>query len=227
MDCYSHGKISALLYYIVHSVVRFLFLLLTSRRIEGRRNIPPKGAVIFVSNHLELVDSPLLWTGLGRRIYFMAKSELFDSKIVSFFMTRFGAFPVSKNCADRRALTKARQLLAEGQALLIYPEGMRSHSHKIKLAFHGAAFIAAGSGVPIVPIGVNGTEQIRGIGWILRRPRLNIKVGKPFRLPPIEGYKTKARLSRQTDVIMEHITDLLPDKYRGYYNGRNSNAAKG
>ena len=216
-----------MLYYIVHSLIRVLFLLLTSRKIEGRQNIPPRGAVIFVSNHIELVDSPLLWTSLGRRVYFMAKKELFDSRIISFFMTKFGAFPVSKNRADRQALTKAQQLLADGQALLIYPEGMRSHSRKIKLAFHGAAFISSSSDVPIVPIGVCGTERIRGIGWILRRPRLSIKIGKPFRLPPIEGYKTKARLSKRTDAIMEHITDLLPAEYRGYYNGRDSNAVKG
>jgi 1-acyl-sn-glycerol-3-phosphate acyltransferase len=209
-----------LLYYIVHSVLRFLFLLLTSRRIEDHQNIPPQGAVIFVSNHIELVDSPLLWTSLGRRIYFMAKNELFDSKVIAFFMTRFGVFPVHKERADRQAISKAQQVLAEGKALLIYPEGMRSQSRKIKLAFHGAAFIASYSDVPIVPIGVSGTEQIRGIGWILRRPRINIKVGPAFSLPPLRGRRTKARLSKQTDVIMEYITDLLPTKYRGYYNGK-------
>jgi 1-acyl-sn-glycerol-3-phosphate acyltransferase len=206
-----------LLYYIVHSVLRVLFLLLTSRRVEGRQNIPPRGAVIFVSNHIELVDSPLLWTGLGRRVYFMAKNELFNSKIIAFFMTRFGVFPVRKGRADRNALSKAQQVLADGQALLIYPEGMRSHSRKIKLAFHGAASISSRSGVPIVPIGVSGTEQIRGIGWILRRPQINIKVGPAFSLPPISGRRTKARLSKQTDVIMEHVTGVLPARYRGYY----------
>ena len=216
-----------MLYYIVHSVIKVLFLLLTSRSIEGRQNIPPHGAVVFVSNHIELADSPLLWTSLGRRVYFMAKNELFNSKIIAFFMTRFGVFPVHKGRADRNALSKAQQVLANGQALLIYPEGMRSHSQKIKLAFHGAAFIASCSGVPIVPIGVSGTENIRGISWILRRPRIKIAVGPAFSLPPISGRRTKTRLSKLTDVIMEHITDTLPSKYRGYYNSRSSDVSKG
>ena len=216
-----------MLYYIVHSVIKVLFLLLTSRSIEGRQNIPPRGAVVFVSNHIELADSPLLWTSLGRRVYFMAKNELFNSRIIAFFMTRFGVFPVNKGRADRNALSKAQQVLANGQALLIYPEGMRSHSQKIKLAFHGAAFIASCSGVPIVPIGVSGTEKIRGISWILRRPRIRITVGPAFSLPPISGRRTKTRLSKLTDVIMEHITDTLPSKYRGYYNSRSPDVSKG
>lgn len=216
-----------MLYYIVHSIMRLLFLLLTRRRIEGRENIPHREPVIFVSNHIELVDSPLLWVSLGRRIYFMAKEEVFHPGIVGYFMTSFGAFPVRKGRQDKKALLKAQQLLAEGKALTIYPEGMRSQSRKVKLAFHGAALIASRSGVPIIPIGISGTEQIRGISWIWRRPQISLDIGKPFTLPPIEGKPTKYELAKLTDVIMEHITEILPVEYHGYYRTRSLNVIEG
>lgn len=216
-----------MLYYTVHSILRLLFLLLTRRKIEGRENIPRRGAVIFVSNHIELVDSPLLWTSLGRRVYFMAKEEVFYPGIIGYFMRSFGAFPVRKGRPDKKALLKAQQLLAEGKALTIYPEGMRSQSKKVKLAFHGAALIASRSGVPVVPIGIYGTEQIRGIGWIWRRPQISLNIGKPFTLLPIEGRPTKYELAKLTDVIMEHITDILPVGYRGYYRARSLNVIEG
>ncbi len=215
-----------MLYYTVHSIMRLLFLLLTRRRIEGRENIPCRGPVIFVSNHIELVDSPLLWVSLGRRVYFMAKEEVFHPGIIGYFMTSFGAFPVRKGRQDRKALLKAQQLLTEGKALTIYPEGMRSQSQKVKLAFHGAALIASRSEVPVIPIGIFGTEQIRGIGWIWRRPQITLNIGRPFTLPSIEGRPTKYELAKLTDVIMEHITDILPVQYHGYYRTRRLNVVE-
>ena len=227
MDWLGFRDISILLYYIVHSIFRLLFLLLTRRRIEGRENISRRGAVIVVSNHIELVDSPLLGVSLGRRVYFMAKEEVFHPQIIGYFMRSLGAFPVRKGRQDRKALLKAQQLLAEGKALTIYPEGMRSQSRKVKLAFHGAALIASRSRVPIIPIGITGTEKIRGIGWIWRRPQIALNIGKPFILPPIEGRPTKYELAKLTDVIMEHITDILPKAYHGYYRTRSLNVIEG
>jgi len=203
--------------------MRAIFLLLTRRRVQGRENIPLRGAVIFVSNHLELVDSPLLWVSLGRRVYFMAKEEVFHPGIIGYFMKSFGAFPVRKGRQDRKALFKAQQLLAEGKALTIYPEGMRSQSRKIKLAFHGAALIASRSGVPVIPIGISGTEKIRGLSWLWRRPQILLNIGEPFTVPPIEGRPTKNELARLTDLIMEHITEVLPRAYHGYYRTRSLN----
>jgi 1-acyl-sn-glycerol-3-phosphate acyltransferase len=192
----------------------------------GRKNIPRCGPVIFVSNHIELVDSPLLWISLGRRVYFMAKEEVFHPAIIGYFMRSFGAFPVRKGRQDRKALLKAQQLLAEGKALTIYPEGMRSQNQKVKLAFHGAALIASRSRVPVIPIGIYGTEKIRGIGWIWNRPQISLNIGKPFTLPPIEGRPTKYELTRLTDDIMDHITGILPAEYHGYYRTRSLNVVE-
>lgn len=205
-----------MLYHTVRLILRLLFRLLTRRRVEGRDNIPRRGPVIFVSNHINLIDAPLLGAGLGRRTYFMAKEELFRSRLMAFFMTRLCAFPVRKGKQDRKALLRARQVLADGQALAVFPEGMRRQSLKLKLAFPGAALIALRSGAPIVPIGISGTEKITGIAWLWRRPQIRVNIGKAFSLPPIDGRLTKYELAKLTDVIMERIAEMLPVEYRGY-----------
>ena len=216
-----------MIYHTVRLILRFLFLLLTRLRVKGRENIPSQGPVIFVSNHIELVDSPLLWISLSRRAYFMAKEEMFNSRIIAYFMTSFGAFPVRKGWPDRKALLKAGQLLADGQALIIYPEGMRSPSRQIKLAFHGAALIASRSGAPVIPIGITGTEKIRGIAWLWRRPEITVNFGKAFTLPKIDGRLTKVELAKLMDIIMGRIAEMLPMKYRGNFRVRGLNVVEG
>lgn len=216
-----------MLYYTVHFILKILFLLLTRIRINGIKYIPRQGSVIFVSNHIELVDSPLLWVSLDRRVYFMAKEEVFHPAIFGYFMRSLGAFSVRKGRQDRKALLKAQQLLSEGKAITIYPEGMRSQSQKVKLAFHGAALIASRSQVPVIPIGIYGTEKIRGLGWIWSRPQIFLNIGKPFILPSIEGKPTKYELTRLTDIIMGHITSILPVEYHGYYQTRSLNVVEG
>lgn len=209
-----------MLYHIVRLIVRLLLWLLTRRRVRGRDNVPNHGSVIFVANHVNLVDSPLLGVSLGRRVVFMAKEEVFHSRIIGYFMSSFGAFPVSKGRLDRKALRKAMQVLGDGQALVTFPEGMRSRSRRLKLAFPGAALIASRSGAPVIPVGITGTENIKGVAWFWRRPEITVNIGKAFTLPPVAGKLTKFELSRRTDIIMGHIAALLPLEYRGNYADR-------
>jgi hypothetical protein len=69
-------------------------------------------------------------------------------------------------------------------------------------------------------VGIIGTEQLRMLGWLFRRPRVTINIGQPFSLPPVEGKLTREKLVEYTDIIMRHIAELLPPKYRGVYAGK-------
>ena len=211
------GVNSALLYSFSRVIVGMLLSLLTRCQVRGRDNVPSQGPLIVVANHLNLVDSPLVGSIISRRAVFMAKGELFRSRIVGYIMGGLSAFPVSKGRLDRRALRRAVQVLADGQALVIFPEGMRSQSRRLKPAFSGVALIALRSGAPIIPIGITGTEKIKGLSWLWRRPEITVNIGKSFTLPPINGKLTKAELTKPTDVIMVRIAELIPPKYRGYY----------
>jgi len=150
----------------------------------------------------------------------MAKEELFRSSFSGYFIRSFGAFPVHRGQLDREALRQAGQALAQGQALGMFPEGMRSRGGQLRRAFHGSALIALRSGAPILPVGITGTEKIKGAAWLLRRPQITVNIGHPFHLPPVSSKLTKAELAELTNYIMGHIAELLPLEYRGHYAGQ-------
>lgn len=207
-------------YYVARIIVRMLFILLTRWRIRGKENIPSQGPVLVVANHLNLADPPLLAVSLSRKTIFMAKKELFRSKFSSYFVRSFGAFPVRRGQLDGKALRQAEQVLAEGQALVMFPEGVRSRHAQLRPAFSGSALIALRNCALILPVGITGTEKIRGIAWLLRRPRITVNIGQPFYLPPVSSKLTKDELTESTNNIMERIAELLPQEYRGNYAGK-------
>ena len=207
-------------YYVGRLMIRMLLLLLTRWQVRGRENVPSQGPVLVVANHLNLADPPLLFVSLGRRVIFMAKEELFRSGFLSYFIRGFGAFPVHRGQLDRKALRQAEQVLADGQALVMFPEGMRSHSGRLRPAFPGSALIALRSGVPVLPVGITGTERIRGVTWLLHRPQIIVNVGRPFHLPPASSKLTKVKLAELTNYMMGRIAELLPLEYRGNYAGQ-------
>jgi 1-acyl-sn-glycerol-3-phosphate acyltransferase len=204
-------------YYIARGLLIGLFKLFTRWQVKGRENVPEEGPVLLVANHLNLADPPLLGVSLKRRVIFMAKEELFRSRLSAYFLGGFGSFPVHRGKLDRQALRSSQQVLADGQILVMFPEAARSRSAKLKKALPGSALIVCRSGVPILPVGIIGTEQLRGVGCLFRRPRVTINIGRPFSLPPVEGKLTRERLVEYTDVIMRRIAELLPPKYRGVY----------
>ena len=208
-------------YYVGRIMVRMLLLLLTRWRVRGKENIPSQGPLLIVANHLSLADPPLLGVSLSRKVIFMAKKELFRSRIIGYFIGSFGSFPVHRGQLDRKALRQAERLLAQGLVLVMFPEGMRSRSGQLRPAFSGSALIASLNDVPILPVGITGTEKIKGVAWILRRPQITVNIGHPFYLlPPVSSRLTKMELAELTNSIMGHIAELLPLEYRGNYAGQ-------
>ncbi len=183
----------------------------------GKENIPSRGPVVVVANHLSLADPPLVGISLGRKARFMAKEELFRSPLLRFLLVSVGAFPVNRQRLDRGALRRAEEALTQGFPLVMFPESTRSKSTQLQPAFPGAAMIAARNGMPILPIGITGTERIRGGIWWLTRPRLTVNIGVPFRLPSTNDKLTRAELNEYTEIMMRHIASLLPIEYRGAY----------
>ena len=210
------------LFYVGRVIARILLLLLTRWQVRGKENIPSQGPLLVVANHLNLTDPPLLGASLSRRVVFMAKKELFRFRIIGYFIGGFGAFPVHRGQLDRRALRQANQVLAKGLALVMFPEGMRSRCGQLQPAFYGSALIALRSGAPILPVGIIGTEKIKGVTWLLHRPQITVNIGHPFSLPPTGSRPTKTELAEVTNSIMGRIAELLPLEYRGNYAGQGS-----
>ncbi len=207
-------------YYVARVIVRGLLKLLTHCQVKGRENIPSQGPLLIVANHLSLADPPLLGVSLSRKVMFMAKKELFRFRLIGYFIGGLGAFSVHRGRLDRKAMRQAYRVLADGLALVVFPEGTRSRGGRLRPAFSGPALIATRSGAPILPVGIIGTERIRGVTWLLRRPQITVNIGQPFYLPPVGSRLTKAELAELTNSIMRHIAALLPLEHRGDYGAR-------
>ncbi len=208
------------IYYGARFLIRVLLLLFIRRQVKGKESIPGQGSLLIVVNHLNLADPPIISVSVNRRAFFLAKEELFRSRLLGYILRNCGVFPVRRGGMNTEAMRKSKQLLAQGMALIMFPEGRRSQSTQLESAFSGAALIAARSNVPILPIGIAGTERIRGITWWLRRPQITVNIGHPFYLPPVNGKLTRVKLAEFTHSIMEHIAELLPIEYRGGYGGQ-------
>lgn len=209
-------------YYAGRWLVKRL-LSLTMFELKGIENVPVEGPLIIVSNHLALADPPIVGAVIPRRMVFMAKEELFRyGPVISYFVKSFGAFPVKRGQPAVHAVRKAMDVLSQGKVLVIFPEGMRSRSGKLKEAFPGVAAIAIASGAPVLPVGISGTEDMDRISWIFRRPHVRVNIGRPFCPGVRKGHPGKLELRAVTDDIMNHIARLLPEGYRGRYGRDNS-----
>lgn len=191
-----------------------LLFLLTRWQVRGRENIPDQGPLLVVSNHLSLADPPLLNIIFNRQVRFMTKKQLFRFRLIGNFIRGLGGFPVYRGRPDMRAFRQAEQILTQGLALIVFPEGTRSRNGQLRQAFPGPALIALRSGAPILPIGITGTEKLERPPWVLGRPRVMVNIGRPFHPPPATNKLTRTEL---TNHMMGHIAELLPPEYRGMY----------
>ena len=182
--------------------------------------MPNEGPLVLVSNHVHNIDVFLLPLSFPRWINFMAKQELFKIPVLGFLIRWTGAFPIVRqgNIGEKReTMRQAMSILKDGGVLGMFPEGKRSSSGVLARGKAGPAVIASGSGTPLIPIAISGTEKLRGIGWLWKRPRIIVSIGKPFTLPSIEGRLRRSEMKSLTDLMMNRIAVLLPEAKRGIY----------
>ncbi len=202
------------------AVFRPLLSILLSWRVVGRENVPMTGPVILAANHVHAADPFLLLFGLPRWIEFIAKEDLFRSAPVRAFLRWAGTFSIrraGKVREKQEVLDSALEVLEKGSMLGIFPEGSRSRDGRLSVGKTGCALLASKADVPILPVGICGTDKIRGISWLWKRPPIVVNVGKPFRITPAQGRTGRSHRQQLTTRIMKEIAALLPPENRGVY----------
>ncbi|MEV4269096.1 lysophospholipid acyltransferase family protein [Micromonospora aurantiaca] len=189
--------------------------------VEGLEHIPATGGAIFASNHLSVADELLLGTVVPRHLAFWAKSEYFKGTglkggFSKFVLTGLGAIPVER-AGGRAALTAfdaAIPVLKAGDLVAVYPEGTRSPDGRLYRGRTGTVRLAIAAGVPIIPVGVTGTDKAQPIGTRIPRPgraKITIKFGKPLDFTGRPDDRTSLRA--MTDEMMAEIQKLSGQEY--------------
>jgi 1-acyl-sn-glycerol-3-phosphate acyltransferase len=190
-------------YKILRAILRPILFLLYRPKVVGLNNFPMTGAVILYSNHISMLDPILIGCILPRRVYFMAKVELFKNPILRFTLKKLGAFPVKRGTADLSAIKNSLRVLKNNNVFGIFPEGTRRKQGKVKDFSFGAASIAHKSKAKVVPVGVIG-------GYKLFHP-MKIIIGKELDMEYYYSQKSNTELIELMSRDMENSLNSLFD----------------
>ena len=192
--------------------------LLATYEVHGRENVPENPPFIVVTNHMSVLDTPLVFLAIPARRWASFAGEKWEKHPIFGPLLRWsGAIFINRGEVDRKALTEGLQALNEGISFGLAPEGTRSKTGQLQRAKDGAAYMALKADVPIIPIGMIDTDKWFDNYKRFKPTHLTTRIGPPFELPDL-GRRVRSRdLPAYTHLIMIHIANQLPHRYHGYY----------
>ena len=203
---------------IAYQIVRFLIWVVAKAlwriSFEGLEHVPKQGPFVLAPVHRSFIDFGLVSCVTRRRMGYMGKESLWKSKLLGSFITMLGAYPVNRGAPDREALRRTLDLLERGRPLVLFPEGTRRSGPVVEHLHEGAAFVASRAGVPIVPVGIGGSERALPKGSRLPRPvKIHVVVGEPLSPPPLaEGARHPSRRAvKELTLQVQHVLQDLFD----------------
>jgi len=191
-----------MLYWFLRSVIRVVLLIWRRWTVRGIENLPARGGVVVVANHVSNLDPVVVGCALTRKIHFMAKAELFKVPLLASLIRALGAFPVNREKSDRHAIRRALEILESGQIVGVFPEGTRSKTGELQKPHIGAAMLAVKANVPLLPMAVKGT---RG-GF----RKISVVIGEPIYIPDLWSNRPgKEELESLSELVMGKIAAML------------------
>ena len=212
-------------YWIVKVILTPILRVVYRIRVEGREHLPTHGPVILASNHRSFLDSIFIPLIVRRRVTFVAKAEYFDDPKTAWFFRAVGQIPIRREggSASEGALAAATDVLESGGVFGIYPEGTRTRDGLLHKGKTGVARLALGTGAPIVPVGLIGTDECQPTNAKLPRlfRKVTIRFGPPLSMGHYRDRSDDRLVLRQiTDELMFEIGELSGYEYRDTYAGK-------
>jgi 1-acyl-sn-glycerol-3-phosphate acyltransferase len=201
---------SRLFYGLARTLVGVFVRTWNRASVDGRERVPTEGAFVLAPVHRSNMDTPYASLTTRRRLRFMGKDSLWEKKAAGWFLSALGGFPVSRGMADREALRRCAEVLAAGEPLVVFPEGERKSGPVVAPLFEGAAYLAARAGVPIVPVGIGGSERVMPKGARFIRPRkVAVVIGEPLLAESDGGQVPRAAIHDLTNRLHEELQRLF------------------
>src|SRR4051812_39068795 len=196
--------VNPIVYWLTRALLQpFAHLYFRLSRI-GREHVPTEGPVIFVSNHRSFADPFILGLCSRRPVYYVAKQELFGyNRLLAWFISNLGAFPVRRGEADADFVDTAKAILERGDPLLIFPEGTRTRPGALGKPKRGVGRLALETGATVVPVAMIGTERIRR-GFKIRPVKVSVRIGAPLKFPQVD-VATSQLAAAVTDRIWPNV----------------------
>lgn len=204
---------------IAYAVVRGLLLLLCKVwfrvSVSGREHLPKAGAYIIAPVHRSNIDTPLSSFVTTRRVRFMGKDSLWKSRVFGALFSLLGGFPVTRGSADLEALKRCVAVLDSGEPLVMFPEGTRQSGPVLHQLFDGPVYVAMKRGVPIVPVGIGGSERVMRKGSKMIWPhKCHISIGEPIEVAQSEGRLDRSRMAATTTELARRLQSAFDDARR-------------
>lgn len=199
-----------MLYSFARALLIPIFLFFYNYRVTGSDNVPKEGGYIVCANHVSAIDPIFVGISLRKRMYFMAKSELFKNIFMRTLMNGLGAFPIKRGEADIRSIKTSLKLLGSGKVLGLFPEGTRNKTSEV-VAEPGIAMLAVKSKVPVLPVAIISSYKFF--------KRTKVIIGKPIELTE---YHNRKLLNEDYLKISLDIMNIINELKRDTENGNNS-----
>lgn len=183
---------------IVKFLVRIFTLVVFRVQTYGQENIEKDKPYIMCANHTSNWDPPILYTATKREMYMMAKEELFRNKFIYWFANKTNIFPVKRGKKDIESIKKSIKVLNDNKILAIFPEGTRNGIIKNGKIQNGPAYLAARTGVQVIPVKIEGNFK--------PFTKVRIYYGKPL---DFSSYKSKKPEKETLDLISTKITEEI------------------
>jgi 1-acyl-sn-glycerol-3-phosphate acyltransferase len=152
-----------------------------------------------------------------RKVFFMAKDGLFKNRWFGSLLSHLGAFPVHRDAAtDRGSMKAAEEVLRQGQALVLFPEGTRKEGRTVGELSDGAMFIAARTGATVVPVGIGGSHKAMPVGAKIPRPaKIRIVIGQPISPPVSEGRVSRSQITAKSEELRQALETVYLESLKG------------